>query len=200
MNEVKVPVGVSARHLHLSQEDLERLFGEGAQLNIYKPLSQPGQFAAAEEVEAIGPKGRALKLRVLGPIRKVTQVEISLTDAINLGVQPPVRESGDIEGTPGIRIRGPLGEIEIPEGVIIARRHIHTPKDMAEELGLTDKQIVKVRVEGIRAVTFENVLIRVSDKFVWEFHVDTDEANAALVKTGDMATVIFEPVEISQKT
>jgi len=199
MKEMKVPIGVSARHLHLSKEDLERLFGKGAQLNVYKPLSQPGQFAAVEEVEVIGPKGRALKLRVLGPIRKVTQVEISLTDAINLGIQPPVRESGDIEGTPGIRIRGPLGEIEIPKGVIIARRHIHTPKDKAEELGLTDKQIVKVKVEGIRAVTFDNVLVRVGDEFVWEFHVDTDEANAALVKTGDMATVIFEPVEISQK-
>jgi putative phosphotransacetylase len=201
MREVKVPIGVSARHVHLSQDDLERLFGKGYELHPYKPLSQPGQYAAEEEVEVIGPK-RSLKLRVLGPTRKNTQVELAITDAIYLGIQPipPIRDSGDVEGTPGIKIRGPLGEIEIPKGVIVAWRHIHTPKDMAEELGLADKQIVEVKVEGVRAVIFENVLIRVSDKFAWEFHIDTDEANAAFVKNGDIATVVFEPVKLLQKT
>lgn len=200
MKEIRVPIGVSARHVHLSQEDLERLFGEGYTLNPYKPLSQPGQYAAEEEVELIGPK-RSLKVRILGPVRKNTQVELSLTDVIFLGLQtiPPVRDSGDVEGTPGIKIKGPKGEIEIQKGVIIAWRHIHTPKEMAEELGLVDKQIVKVKVEGVRAVTFENVLIRVSDKFAWEFHIDTDEANAAFVKNGDVATVVFEPVKLPQR-
>lgn len=200
MKEVKVPIGVSARHVHLSQEDLERLFGEGYSLHPYKPLSQPGQYAAEEEVELIGPK-RSLKVRILGPVRRNTQVELSLTDVIFLGLQtiPPVRDSGDVEGTPGIKIRGPKGEIEIQKGVIIAWRHIHTPKEIAEELGLEDKQIVKVKVEGVRAVTFENVLIRVSDKFAWEFHIDTDEANAAFVKNGDIATVVFEPVKLPQR-
>lgn len=199
MREAKVPIGVSARHVHLSQEDLERLFGKGYELHPYKPLSQPGQYAAEEEVELIGPK-RSLKVRILGPVRKNTQVELALTDVIYLGLPtiPPVRDSGDIEGTPGIKIKGPLGEIELTKGVIIAWRHIHTPKNIAEELGFVDKQLVKVRVEGIRAVIFENVLIRISDKFAWEFHIDTDEANAAFVKNGDTATVIFEPAKLPQ--
>ncbi len=200
MEEVKVPIGVSARHVHLSQDDLERLFGKDYELHPLKPLSQPGQFAAEEEVELIGPK-RSLKVRILGPVRKNTQVELALTDVIYLGLStiPPVRDSGDVEGTPGIKIKGPLGEIEIPKGVIIAWRHIHTPENIAQELGLMDKQLVKVKVEGVRALIFENVLIRVSSKFAWEFHIDTDEANAAMVKTGDMATVIFEPVRTLQK-
>lgn len=200
MKEVKVPIGVSARHVHLSQDDLERLFGKGYELHPLKPLSQPGQFVAEEEVELIGPK-RSLKVRILGPVRKNTQVELALTDVIYLGLPsiPPVRDSGDVEGTPGIKIKGPLGEIEIPKGVIIAWRHIHTPEDIAKDLGLVDKQLVKVKVEGPRALTFENVLIRVSNKFAWEFHIDTDEANAAMVKTGDIATVIFEPAKIMQK-
>jgi putative phosphotransacetylase len=201
MKEVKVPIGVSARHVHLSQDDLERLFGKNYELHPLKPLSQPGQFAAEEEVELIGPK-RSLKVRILGPVRKNTQVELALTDVIYLGLPtiPPVRDSGDIEGTPGIKMRGPLGEIEIPQGVIIAWRHIHTPENIAQELGLVDKQLVKVKVEGVRAITFENVLIRISNKFAWEFHIDTDEANAAMVKTGDKAIVIFEPVKIPQIT
>jgi len=192
MKEIKVPIGVSARHIHLSPEDKEKLFGLNYKLTPRNNLSQPGQFACEEEVEVIGPKGRSLKLRILGPERKATQVELSLTDAIYLGLQPPIRDSGDIDGTPGIRVIGPKGEIEIPKGVIIAWRHIHTPTSMAEELGLQDKQLVKVRLGTIRAVIFENVLIRVSDKFSWELHIDTDEANAAFVKTGDIANLILE--------
>ncbi|PMQ01720.1 MAG: propanediol utilization protein [Dictyoglomus sp. NZ13-RE01] len=192
MEEIKVPIGVSARHIHLSMEDKEKLFGVGYKLTPRNPLSQPGQFACEEEVEVIGPKGRSLKLRILGPERKATQVEISLTDAIFLGLNPPVRDSGDIEGTPGIKVIGPKGEIELPKGVIIAWRHIHTPTEIAEKLGLVDKQLVKVRLGKERALIFENVLIRVSDKFAWELHIDTDEANAAMVRTGDIATLILE--------
>ncbi len=195
MEEIKVPIGVSARHIHLSIEDKERLFGPGYKITPRNPLSQKGQFACEEEVEVIGPKGRSLKLRILGPERKSTQVELSLTDAIFLGLQPPVRDSGDIEGTPGIKVIGPKGEVNLEKGVIIAWRHIHTPTQMAERLGLYDKQLVKVRLETIRALIFENVLIRVRDDFVWELHIDTDEANAAMVKTGDVATLILEEVK-----
>lgn len=192
MEEIKVPIGVSARHIHLSFEDKEKLFGPGYKLTPRNPLSQPGQFACEEEVEVIGPKGRTLKLRILGPERKATQVELSLTDAIYLGLQPPVRDSGDIEGTPGIKVIGPKGEVELQKGVIIAWRHIHTPTPMAEKLGLYDKQLVKVKLGTTRALIFENVLIRVRDDFSWELHIDTDEANAAMVKTGDIATLILE--------
>ncbi|MEN2984433.1 MAG: phosphate propanoyltransferase [Dictyoglomaceae bacterium] len=194
MEEIKVPIGVSARHIHLSLEDKERLFGPGYKLTPRNPLSQKGQFACEEEVEILGPKGRSLKLRILGPERKSTQIELSLTDAIFLGLQPPVRDSGDIEGSPGAKIIGPKGIIEIEKGVIIPWRHIHTPTPIAEKLGLYDKQLVKVRLGTIRAVVFENVLIRVRDDFTWELHLDTDEANAAMVKTGDIATLILEEV------
>ncbi|MGB9857377.1 MAG: phosphate propanoyltransferase [Dictyoglomaceae bacterium] len=197
MEEVKVPIGISARHIHLSFEDKERLFGSGYKLTPRNPLSQPGQFACEEEVEVIGPRGRSLKLRILGPERKATQVELSLTDAIYLGLQPPVRDSGDIEGTPGIKVVGPKGEVELPKGVIIAWRHIHTPTPMAKELGLCDKQLVKVKLGTVRALIFENVLIRVRDDFSWELHIDTDEANAAMVKTGDIAELILEPTKIT---
>lgn len=195
MEEIKVPIGVSARHIHLSFEDKEKLFGPGCKLTPRNPLSQPGQFACEEEVEVIGPKGRSLKLRILGPERKSTQVELSLTDAIFLGLQPPVRDSGDIEGTPGIKVIGPKGEVELEKGVIVAWRHIHTPTPMAEKLGLYDKQLVKVKLGTIRALIFENVLIRVRDDFSWELHIDTDEANAAMVKTGDIATLILEEMK-----
>lgn len=191
MNGMKlVPVGVSARHIHLSQEHVEVLFGEGAQLTEMKPLSQPGQYAANEQVAVIGPKGTFPKVRILGPARKATQLEVSRTDAFALGINPPVRESGNIEGTPGITIKGPAGEVTINEGVIVAARHIHFHTDDAERFGIADKQRLTVRLQGERGLVLENVIARVSPEFALDLHIDTDEANAAGAKTGDMAEII----------
>jgi putative phosphotransacetylase len=181
----RVSVGVSARHVHLSQEDFEKLFGEGAELTPTKYLSQPGQFASDERVNIVGPRGRIDGVRILGPIRKKSQVEVAKTDGFRLGINPPVRDSGHIEGTPGITIEGPKGTIEIKEGVICAMRHIHmTPAD-AQGFGLQDKDIVKVKVGGERALIFDEVIVRVRDDFALDFHIDTDEANAASITTGD---------------
>lgn len=187
-----VPVGVSARHIHLSQEHIEILFGAGYQLKEMKPLSQPGQFAAEETVAVHGPKGKFDKVRILGPARSLTQLEISRTDSYVLGVQPPVRASGDIEGTPGCRIVGPVGEVTVEQGVIVAARHIHFHTSDAKKWGIRDKQMLKVRVGGERGVIFEQVLARVHDTFALDMHIDTDEANASGAKTGDMAEIIME--------
>ena len=185
-----VPVGVSGRHIHLSPEHVEQLFGEGHQLTPIKELSQPGQFAADECVTLVGPKGSIERVRVLGPARDATQVEISITDGFRLGIHAPVRLSGDIKGTPGIQIVGPKGSITIDEGVIVAARHIHmTPAD-AESTGLKDGDVVKVRVGGSRALIFDQVVIRVRDDFALDFHIDTDEANAAGLRTGDVAEIL----------
>ncbi|MBE9913168.1 phosphate propanoyltransferase [Paenibacillus donghaensis] len=185
-----VPVGVSARHIHLTQEHIEALFGEGYQLTEFKPLSQPGQFAANETVAVIGSKGQFDKVRILGPARKASQLEISRTDSFAIGVKAPVRESGNIEGTPGIKVTGPKGEIELEQGVIVAARHIHFHTSDAEKWGIVDQQKLKVRVGGERGVVFENVIARVSDSFALDMHIDTDEANASGVKTGDTAEII----------
>ncbi|ODN29694.1 phosphate propanoyltransferase [Fervidobacterium thailandense] len=186
-----IVVGVSNRHVHLSREDVEILFGKDYQLTPIKDLGQPGQFACQETVTIVGPKGSIENVRVLGPERKETQVEISLTDAYRLGLNPPVRDSGDLEGTPGITIIGPKGQVTKDRGVIIAKRHIHMHTSDAEKFGVKDKDIVKVIVEkGDRKLIFDDVLIRVSDKFALEFHVDTDEANAALLKTGDIVYIV----------
>lgn len=187
---VKVPVGISNRHLHLSQEDLEVLFGPGYELTPKKDLSQPGQYAAEETVAVIGPKGSLSKVRILGPVRKQTQVEISFTDSFKLGVEPPVRDSGDLADSPGITLEGPKGRINIPEGVIVAQRHLHLHTSEADKLGLKDKEYIKVKTEGQRAVVFENVLVRVSPKYKMDLHLDTDEANAAGLKNGDLVTVL----------
>ena len=174
----KVLVETSARHLHLSQNTIETLFGAGHQLTKKKNLSQPGQYACEEKVEVVGPKG-SLKMSVLGPARGADQVEISLTDARSIGVSAPVRESGDIAGSGACILRGPCGEVEIAQGVIAAKRHIHlTPAD-AEEFGVTDKQIVKVKLDTPRALIFDDVVVRVSPKFAAAMHIDTDESNAA---------------------
>ncbi|RKP55537.1 phosphate propanoyltransferase [Cohnella endophytica] len=186
----QVPVGVSARHIHLTQEHVEVLFGKGAALTEFKPLSQPGQFAANETVAVHGPKGSFAKVRILGPARKATQLEVSRTDAFALGLMPPVRESGSIEGTPGIRIVGPVGEVTVDQGVIVAARHIHFHTSDAERWGIQDKQLLKVRVGGERGLVFEQVLARVSDQFALDMHIDTDEGNAAGVKTGDVAEIV----------
>jgi len=188
--EKKVPVGVSARHIHLSQEHVEVLFGKGYQLTEFKPLSQPGQFAANETVAVVGAKGSFPKVRILGPARKSTQLEVSRTDSFALGVKAPLRESGDTAGSAGITIQGPAGEVTIEEGVIIAARHIHFHTSDAEKWGIADKQKLRVRVGGDRGVIFENVIARVSPDFALDMHIDTDEANAAAVNNGDIADII----------
>ncbi|SYX82884.1 phosphate propanoyltransferase [Paenibacillus alvei] len=185
-----VPVGVSARHIHLTQEHIEILFGKGYQLTEFKPLSQPGQYAANETVEVVGSKGSFNKVRILGPARPASQLEISRTDSFAIGVKAPVRESGDIEGTPGVLVKGPAGEVELQDGVIVAARHIHFHTSDAEKWGIQDKQKLRVRVGGERGVVFEHVVARVSEKFALDMHIDTDEANASGVKNGDTAEII----------
>lgn len=186
----QVPVGVSARHIHLSKEHVELLFGSGAELTEMKPLSQPGQFAANETVEVIGPKGSFPKVRILGPARSRTQLEISRTDAFAIGVPAPVRESGNTVGTPGITVKGPAGQIDLEEGVIVAARHIHFHTSDAEKWNIQDKQLLNVRLSGERGLVLENVIARVSPDFALDMHIDTDEANAAGAKTGDIAEII----------
>lgn len=175
----KVIVETSARHVHVTTEALETLFGKGHALTVKKMLSQPGQFASEEKVTLVGPKKTIANVSILGPVRAANQVEISLTDARTLGVEAAVRESGDIAGTAGIKIVGPEGEIEINEGVIAAKRHIHmTPAD-AEAFGVADKQIVSVKIDSARSTVFGDVVVRVSPKFALAMHIDTDESNAA---------------------
>ena len=175
---MKILVETSARHLHLSAADVETLFGKGHELTKKKDLSQPGQFACEEKVKVVGPRGE-LSASVLGPIRPANQVELSLTDARTVGLTAAVRESGDIAGTMGCKLVGPCGEVEITEGVIAAQRHIHmTPAD-AVAAGVADKQIVAVRLDTPRPLTFGGVVVRVSEKFALAMHIDTDESNAA---------------------
>lgn len=177
--ENKVLIETSARHVHLTQEHIEILFGKGHELTVKKMLSQPGQFACEERVDLVGPKKSIPGVSILGPARPASQVEVSLTDARTLGVAAPVRESGSIDGTPGIKIVGPCGEVEIAEGVIAAKRHIHlTPAD-AEAFGVSDKQIVKVKLDTARPLIFDDVVVRVHPNFAAAMHIDTDESNAA---------------------
>lgn len=185
----KVPVGVSNRHVHLSADDLEVLFGPGYELTPIKELSQTGQFAADEKVTIVTQKNAIQNVRILGPVRSQTQVEISRTDAFALGLRPPVRDSGSLENSESVTLVGPKGSICLKEGVIIALRHIHMSSKDAEEFGVRDKDIVSVKTEGERGVIFNNVLIRVRDDFVLEMHIDTDEANAAGLGNGDMVEV-----------
>jgi putative phosphotransacetylase len=178
--EKKVLVETSARHIHLTAEAVEALYGKGATLTVKKDLSQPGQYAAGnDKITLVGPKG-TLAVSVLGPTRPANQVELSFSDARALGLKDvPVRESGDVAGTPGLKMVGPAGEVEITEGVIIAKRHIHmTPAD-AETFGVEDKQIVKVKIDSDRTLIFDDVVCRVSPKFALAMHIDTDECNAA---------------------
>ena len=178
---------VSAQHVHLSQQDVEELFGEGHQLSPKLPLAQPGQFACEEQVRLIGPRGSIDRVRVLGPARTESQVEISRTEGYRLGINAPVRMSGDLDGTPGLTLEGPAGQVELRNGVIYAQRHLHmTPTD-ARKLGLQNGDVVRVRVEGEREVVFGDVAVRVSPTYKLEFHLDTDEANAADLDTGDVA-------------
>ncbi len=188
---MEVLVETSARHIHLSKEALETLFGAGYELTKKKDLSQPGQYACAERVDVVGPKKTIAGVSILGPVRPETQVELSLTDARSIGVSAPVRESGDIAGSGACKLVGPCGEVEISEGVIAAMRHIHMTTADAARMGLTDKQIVEVKIpcEG-RTLTFGDVVVRVSDKYALAMHIDTDESNAAGVAPGTMGIII----------
>ena len=175
----KFIVETSARHVHVTQEDLEILFGKGATLTKKKDLSQPGQYACEERIEVVGPKKSLPGVSILGPVRPATQVELSATDARSIGLSAPIRESGDVAGSAGCKLVGPCGEVELKEGVIVAKRHIHlTPAD-AEELGVKDKDVVYVKMDtnGRKAI-LGDVVCRVSDKFARAMHIDTDEANA----------------------
>ena len=178
---MEVLVETSARHVHITQEVLETLFGKGYQLTKKKDLSQPGQYACAERVDIVGPKKTLAGVSILGPVRPETQVELSLTDARSIGVAAPVHESGDIAGSGACKMVGPCGEVELTEGVIAAKRHIHMTTADAAEMGLVDKQVVSVQIPSAngRELTFGDVVVRVSDKFALAMHIDTDESNAA---------------------
>lgn len=176
----KILIETSARHAHLSQADLETLFGKGAELHYIKELSQPGQYACEERVDVVGPKNTIARVSILGPTRPSTQVEVSLSDARTLGVTAPVRESGDTKGSAPCKLVGPKGEVELNEGLIVAKRHVHTTPEDAAALGVADKEIVGVKIEADgRSLTFGDVVIRVSPSFATAMHIDTDEANAA---------------------
>ena len=192
MENNEVLVEISARHVHLSQADLETLFGKGYELTVKKALSQPGQFASNEKVRVIGTKGEFPAVSILGPVRKATQVEISLTDARSIGVNAPVRESGDIAGSGACRLVGPAGEIEISEGVIAAKRHIHATVADAERMGLKNGQIVEVEIPTAneRSLTFGDVVVRVSDSYALAMHIDTDESNAAGMAPNSIGKII----------
>ncbi|WMJ88680.1 phosphate propanoyltransferase [Anaerocolumna sp. MB42-C2] len=185
-----VPIGVSARHVHLTQKDVETLFGSGYELTKKKEL-MGGQFASNEVVTIVGLKLRAMEnVRILGPVRKESQVEISATDAIKLGIKTPIRESGDIKGSAPIAIVGPKGVVYLQEGCIIAKRHIHMSPEDAVNAGVKNGDTVSVKVENERGTTFNHVQIRVDKSFTLEMHMDTDEANAAKISTGDTAVII----------
>lgn len=185
----QVPVGISARHVHLSRDHVELLFGAGYQLTPEKSLSQPGQFACKEQVEVCGPRGSIKKVRILGPERKQSQVEMAFSDCRILGINPPVRTSGDLKETPGILLKGPLGEVSLKEGVIIADRHIHMTPEEASWFDVSDGDQVNVLVPGEKAGVLGRVLVRVTSESRLDLHVDTDDANAFLLRQGQWVTI-----------
>lgn len=188
--ERQVPIGISNRHVHVSQTDLEKLFGEGYELTPKKDLSQPGQFACEECVDVVGPKGTIERVRILGPVRPETQVELAQTDARKIGVNAALRESGVLDGTEGCKLVGPKGEIELEKGCIVAHLHIHFHTDEAAKMGIKDHQVLTVLVRGQKNVLFCDVIARVGDKMKLDFHLDTDEANAALVGPGAVGIIL----------
>lgn len=201
-----VPAAASNRHIHLGQKEVDALFGKGYQLKNIRDLNQPGQYVCNERVCVTGPKGKIAGLRVLGPVRKQTQVEISITDAFKAGIPVSIRMSGDLAGTPGCRLTGPLGEVEIPDGVIVAARHLHISDEQAGWYGLKDGDTVKIIKSGQRATVFENVAVRAGKDHSLEMHIDTEEANAAgmagpeileMVLPGGNRTVTIEPIAIA---
>ena len=181
----KVPIGVSNRHVHVSRQDLDILYGKDYELTRKGDLKQPGQFASNETVTIRGPKGEFERVRILGPVRKQSQVEVSKTDSFRLGIRPLIKESGDLTGTPGLDLIGPRGIVSLSNGAIVALRHIHMTPAQADALGLKDKDMVEVETFGERRGVFGNVLVRVSDQFALEMHVDVDEANAFSLSNGD---------------
>lgn len=186
-----VLIETSARHVHVSRRVLDILFGEGYELTAKKDLSQPGQFACEERVQVIGPKSSFPAVSILGPVRPETQVELSAGDARSIGVKAPIRESGDLEGSAGCKLVGPKGEVELKDGVIIAKRHIHMTPEDAEKYGLEDKQVVSVKVDTAeRSLVFGDVVVRVSPKYALAMHIDTDESNAACCTPGLMGDII----------
>ena len=186
-------IETSARHVHVTQAELDKLFGENYVLTHIKELSQPGQFACAEQVLITGPKGKQLKARIIGPVRSATQVELSATDARFLGIASPVCESGKTEGSPGCILAGPAGEAEITQGCIIAQRHIHMTPDDAARFGVADQQIVKVKyADGLRPIVYDGVVVRVKDSFKLAMHIDVDEANAGGISCSAVKTPMGE--------
>ncbi len=184
-----VPVGISNRHIHLSKQDLNTCFGEGYELTPTKALSQPGQFASKETVIICGPKGAIEKVRILGPVREETQVELLAGDNYKLGIKAPLRLSGDIEGSPGVTVIGPKASVNLEKGAIIAKRHIHMTPEDARNYGVHDGQIVSVKISGERGGSLDNVIIRANDKSKLDFHIDTEEANALGI-TSEAAGII----------
>ncbi|HLT00372.1 MAG TPA: phosphate propanoyltransferase [Acholeplasma sp.] len=187
----KIPVGISGRHVHVTKEHLEILFGEGYELKVFKPLSQPGQYAAEEKVTVVSPNGLALEgVRILGPVRPASQVEISQSDAIRYKFTAPVRSSGDVKGSGACKLVGPKGEVELSEGVIIADRHIHFSLEEAKEFGVVDKQVVSIKIDGVKAGILDNILCRVNANFRLDCHLDTDDGAAFMLKNGDTVTLV----------
>lgn len=184
-------VETSARHVHVTEQDLETLFGKGYQLTKKKDLSQPGQYASNEKVEVIGPKKSLGGVSILGPVRSATQIELSATDARSIGISAPIRESGDVAGSGACKLVGPCGEVEVKEGVIVAKRHIHFAPDEAAEFGVKDKEVVAVKIsnEGRKAI-LGDVVCRVSDKYKLAMHIDTDESNAVSAAPGTMGEIV----------
>ena len=188
LKNIFIEMEASGRHVHVTKEQAIALFGHG--LTPDRPLSQPGQWAAKERVTVVGPKGEFRNVAVLGPERADAQVEISLTDGRILGIQPPVRPSGSVKGSPGALLKGPCGEVSVPEGVIAAQRHIHITPEDADRMGVRDKQIVKLRTYTERPLVFEGVLVRVSKDFATRVHLDYDEANACGYRGGDLGRIL----------
>ena len=192
-NEYYIPVAASSRHVHLSADVMEALFGKGYELKTLRPLSQPEQTACEETITIIGPKGQIKGVRILGPVRSQTQVEISMTDTYRLGIEPAVRMSGDIMGSPGCTLAGPAGQITLPQGVIVAARHLHISPGEADIFGLTDGDVVAACKQGERETVFGNILVRAGEAHALELHLDIDEANAAGIKNGDLLELVRRP-------
>ncbi len=186
----KVVVGLSNKHLHVSQEDLETLYGKDYVLTNIKDLKQLGQYACDEKVDVVGPKGTLKGLRILGPVRPESQIELALTDARAIGLAAPIRESGKLDGSPGCKLIGPKGEVTLSKGVIAALRHIHLSPQQAADAGLTDRQVVSVKLDGPRGLTFDEVLVRIHETYRNEFHLDTDEGNAGMLANEQEGEVI----------
>lgn len=187
----KIPVGISGRHIHLTQEHLETLFGKGYELTVLKPLSQPNQYAAEEKVDIVSPAGKTLAgVRILGPVRKASQVEISQSDALRFKFVAPVRSSGDVTGSGPATLVGPKGSVELKEGVIIGDRHIHFSLEDAQNFGVKDLEVVSIKVSGVKSGILDNVLCRVSDKFKLDCHLDTDDGSAFLLSNGDTVELV----------